>query len=823
VDPAQRPAFISWWDYGFYEVAVGGHPTVADNFQDGIPTAANFHTSTSEKEAVVVFSIRLLEGDEYFNNGELSENVVEVLRKYAGENNTEKIVKWLKNPMTSPSYGDPIGAEYDEETSKDYTVGQQYPWNAGYHDIVKFLTTNETVDLKNNITGIDLSDEEITCLYHDLQEATGFSIRYYGVEGYDRQIFNIFGFLSDKSILLVGAPEDDFIEILFNGKMYYPGTDDVEKEFVNEPLQTYLDLSDDEKRRTIVQNTPQRYKDAYFETMFYKTYIGPPKELEDGSKAEFDYQVPCINMKHFYAEYISDLSKFPYYNTGKGAVVIAKYYEGAYVNGTVTFNGDPVNAEVAAVSNLTYYGDLTVPIDHDKETTTNGNFSLIVGAGARLQIRRIYSEEIRPFVMKNVTFNGETGPETAPITDDDAMRKGTNYERMLNISIEPATLEGYIYLDNDDDGAYNKSVDTPLENVDVSVYDIAYALDPVATDITDESGFFNVSDLLPGYYLTRAEQNGFVLRDQLVELFEFDNYQNLSQSKHSAIEGKVFFEDETNTISDASVKLTYLRKDPAGILREEIFVDSKTTDANGEFAFPKMLLPGEYELNVTKEDKYRKVEQITLAENETLTHDISLEYTPATITGSATYNGNAVGAVDISFSSDESIENNTAVEQTVTSGEDGLYVVDLTPGNYNVIVGMEDEEILVYSFYDKLNVSVGEVSKSYNIPLSKNSVTVSGYTSFEGTNKVNITNIKFEPDYSVENNTAIYSKTVQSNEIGHYSLELSPGSYIVTVNHSFSENNQNYTYTFDGTLTIEENDIELGITYNIAMAKSETE
>ena len=58
-DPAMRPAFISWWDYGFYEVAIGGHPTVADNFQDGIPTAANFHTSTSEREAVAIFSIRL--------------------------------------------------------------------------------------------------------------------------------------------------------------------------------------------------------------------------------------------------------------------------------------------------------------------------------------------------------------------------------------------------------------------------------------------------------------------------------------------------------------------------------------------------------------------------------------------------------------------------------------------------------------------------------------------------------------------------------------------------------------------------------------------
>lgn len=820
-DPTQRPAFISWWDYGFYEVALGDHPTVADNFQDGIPAAANFHTSTSEREAVIVLSVRLLEGDIYFNDGKLTDEVASVLENYVGVNNTKKIKKWMENTKSSPSYGKPIGAEYDEKTSKEYRVGQQYSTNAYYHDIVDLLT-NESIDPETNET-IGLTDEEITWLYHDLQEATGFSVRYYGVEGYDRQIFNIFGFLSDKSLLLVNGIADDFIELFYEGyEVDQQGNKKPGSDFTK-PASEIINMSTEERRYMVFTGTREKYKDSYFETMFYKTYIGPVKELEDGSKAEFDWQIPCVDMKHFYTEYISDLTKFPYYNTGKGAVVIAKYYEGAYVNGTVTFLGEPVDAEVAVQKNLTYYGDVSFPIDHDVDTTTNGNFSLVVGAGARLQLRRTYPEDIRPFVMKNVTFDGETGSETAPITDDDAMRKGTNYERILNISIEPATVEGYIYIDNDDDGSYNKSVDTPLQDVNVSIYDISNALTPRAIDITNESGFYNASDLLPGFYLIRAEQNGFVINDQLVELFEPDNYYNISQMKHSAIEGNVFFEDESNTISDASVKLTYNRMDLLGDIEEEIFVNSTTTDTEGKFAFSKTLVPGEYELNITKENKYRKVEQITLNENETLYINVSLEFTPVTVAGYTTYNGDAVGEVDISFSPDESVENNTAIEQSVTSGEDGLYEIDLAPGSYNVIVEEEDEEILVYSFYDKLNVSVGEASKSYDISLSKNSVTVSGHTSFEGTNKGNVTNIKFEPDVSVVNNTAIYSRTVQSNEIGQYSLELSPGSYIVTVNHSFGENGQNYTYTFNGTLTIEEKDIKLGITYNIAMARSETE
>ncbi|MCK5637013.1 MAG: hypothetical protein KAH91_06275, partial [Thermoplasmatales archaeon] len=137
-DPAQRPAFISWWDYGFYEVALGGHPTVADNFQDGIPPAANFHTATSEEEAVAVWIVRLLEGNKHFNGG-LTDEVVDLLTKYMGDKNANNIVKWMTNEAVTPSAGKPIGAEYDEEVSKEYTEGQQYSINPVYHDIVGLL------------------------------------------------------------------------------------------------------------------------------------------------------------------------------------------------------------------------------------------------------------------------------------------------------------------------------------------------------------------------------------------------------------------------------------------------------------------------------------------------------------------------------------------------------------------------------------------------------------------------------------------------------------------------------------------------------------
>jgi len=418
----EKPAFISWWDYGFYEAAIGDHPTVADNFQDGIPPAANFHTSTSEKDAVIILTVRLLAGNVIENKGVLSEEVVQELENNLGINNSMNITYWIENPEESPSYNMQIGLEYDEELGKDYPVGQQWPMNAVYHDVV---------DLLSNI-----SDETVTMLYHDIQITTGKSIRYYGVEGYDKQIFNIFAFLSDKSLLLVSGgglfnPEDEFVNV----KYVTQSGQEISFEELNQ-------LTDQQLQQDPPVDTRQFFKDAYYDTMFYRTYIGITSE-QDGTISEPDYQLPCLNMKHFYAEYISP-PEYMYYQ-GKGAVVIAKYYAGAFINGSVSFNGEPVDVQVVVQKNITQYGT-EIPVDHDQNITTNGTFSVIAPAGnITLQIRRNVELGQNAFVLKNVTFNQFEKnvtfnqfdkSEYAIISDNEAMRMTDNYSRYVDISID---------------------------------------------------------------------------------------------------------------------------------------------------------------------------------------------------------------------------------------------------------------------------------------------------------------------------------------------------------------------------------------------------
>ncbi|RLF33989.1 MAG: hypothetical protein DRM98_01380, partial [Thermoplasmata archaeon] len=855
-DPVKRPAFISWWDYGFYEVALGDHPTVADNFQDGIPPAANFHTATSEKEAIVVWIVRLLGGDLENNNGKISAGVKQVLEKYLGVNNTAKVVKWMENPKESPSYGKWIDEEFNKYIKKGagkgtLTVGVQWPENAVYHDVITLLVNDSN-------ESSSLSDEQLTRLYHDIQNVTGLSIRYYGVEGYDRQIFNIFAYLADKSLVLEGAPEDDFIEVLYNGYKINPFTKEKERDIQNEPLKDYLDLSDEEKRLIAVTGTSQRFKDPYFNTMFYKTYIGPYKE-EQGAKSIWDgVQHPCINMKHFYAEYISNMSNplLQYFTTGKAAVVIAKYYEGAFVNGTVLFNGRPINnSEVVVQKNLTYSNNFIAPIDHDKDViiadeNPSGSFSVLAGAGSRLLIRR-YPEIVSPkffsygFPLKIIDFNSTSDKNLSPITDDDAMRRSNNYERYLNITIEPGRISGYVYNNLDDNDTYNTSIDEPIKNANVYLWEVLKfdeqqfkqssngALKPLETSqypmvfTTNETGYYSSSDLLPGYYIIEVSADDYKYKSDLISIASGNTSYNVSKPKLAGLKGIIYYDKDLDgeytsgdEISGADVELIYKGET----------IKTTTTNNSGWYSFDS-LIPGkvggielnEYTVKVTTSE-YQASETIYPEENKTTTLNISLELIPVEVTGKAMFKGTPVSGVKVEFEPDESMDKNTAESNSATTDENGEFTIELKPGKYNYTASKTEGSTTIYSSaVQHLTLPQGETSHVLDdIILTKRSVNVTGTTIYKGETIDNVS-ITFFPDYEKENNTAGYAST-QSDETGAYTVELSPGFYKININKEETNvSGVNYTYSVSNetnTLTLTDDYIDTGYTFNIKLERT---
>jgi hypothetical protein len=571
----------------------------------------------------------------------------------------------------------------------------------------------------------NFSDEEITWLYHDIQEATGYSIRYYGVEGYDKQIFNIFGFLADKSLLLIAGqggsnPEDDYVVIKY---VTQSG-----QELTFEELES---LSDAQIRNDPPISTKEIFKDPYFDTMFYRTYIGL-SEGESGSKTEPQFQLPCFNMRHFYAEYISP-PEYQYYE-GKGAVVIAKYYAGAIVNGTIQFENNNIDSQVVVQRNITQYGT-SIPVDHDRNNTINGSFSVIAPEGnITIQIRRYPELNNFAFAMKNISFNKNDNSELRPITDDEAMRISEEYTRFVNISIDPANIKGHVYDNLDNVSDYNASIDNGIPNLSVSLIGIKsfnpdngepeeYDFDMYAELNTNETGYYSTTGLLPGYYqLIITDNDDFIISNTIIPLYEGNNWHNISNPKPGSLGGTVYFDQNKNNQYDSGEEMENTEVELFYSTNIDIkSVDSQIVDSSGRFFFTS-LVPGEYLLNATKTPGYEIETTVIVRENETTLINLSINYAKIKTNGKTIYDNDNVANISIEFVPNLSIMDNTALPLSVFSDKNGNYVANLNPGYYNVTVNQilnESGINVTYLFEDKLFIQIGEGTKIYDILMRK--------------------------------------------------------------------------------------------------------
>ncbi len=94
--PADRPAFVSWWDYGFQTLEQGDHPVMADNFQDGIYPAAQILMAQNESQIVSIFISRIL--DYYVANNDLNNATIDsIISQYLGAEAIKNIMNYELN------------------------------------------------------------------------------------------------------------------------------------------------------------------------------------------------------------------------------------------------------------------------------------------------------------------------------------------------------------------------------------------------------------------------------------------------------------------------------------------------------------------------------------------------------------------------------------------------------------------------------------------------------------------------------------------------------------------------------------------------------
>lgn len=360
-----KPAFISWWDYGFYEAAIGHHPTVADNYQVGLYAAGNFKLAKSEQEAVSVLIVRCIEGHKVHNDDMLTKEVRDVIKDYIVPTEKDnitcyphlKFIQYIDKPTSCPSYDELVAPEYGN------TVLRKRADNAVYQDCWKLMQ--------------NLSDEDITNFYKDIQEVTGYSIRYYGTEQYDTQIFGVFTFLTDRGTHGFMTHEDDYFVELYQDKN--SGT-----VYTLEQVELWTEADFEEKDLTPVTERKQ----AVYETLWYKTYYGYGEFPEN--------RLPTYGLKHFKLAYYS-----PY-------IVISKYYEGATITGNVTLQGQPYPGTIVYV--MDEYG-----IPHDScMVDYSGSYSLIAPAG-NLSLKVFVSEELQDLQYTNyISITEDEGRQVTP-------------------------------------------------------------------------------------------------------------------------------------------------------------------------------------------------------------------------------------------------------------------------------------------------------------------------------------------------------------------------------------------------------------------------
>jgi len=207
----QRPAFVSWWDYGFQTIDQGQHPSVANNFQQGIDPSGQFLLSQNESQAIAVLATTLLYGEQHASGLRYLPPALNQILAADGLNVIE-----LHNLLVN--------------TSSDYTLVVNHPErylpvnpssltndNAMYLAMAYFLATS-------------LSLNGVAKVYNDIQAYTGWTIRYamadsrlFPFSGTDTGIFYAPADLTGRIIDSAGMPETFFnLSVQGSDGNYYP-------------------------------------------------------------------------------------------------------------------------------------------------------------------------------------------------------------------------------------------------------------------------------------------------------------------------------------------------------------------------------------------------------------------------------------------------------------------------------------------------------------------------------------------------------------------------------------------------------------------------
>jgi dolichyl-diphosphooligosaccharide--protein glycosyltransferase len=736
-----RPAYLSWWDYGFEAVQEGKHPTVADNFQDGYEFAASFLMSENESDAVALLIVRLLESTDFNDSvkSALEANGVDADAVQDIMENPENYVQTVKdNPDVYGNFTDDLSAG-----------------NAKY----------AAARIEVSKAGL----ENMTSLYREMRETTGYDIGYVAVDSklfpfsaYNTGIFYAPAKLNDRVISDAGYPTD-----------YYT---------IKAVLSDYsvVEVADVTSSDTVL-GYQIYYTDLFYQTMLYRSFMGlSPSDVGatsqgipgiSGSMTSYD-AMPGYNLTHFrqvyrtayfnpyssdeVANHSSDSKAISYDEalylqeqidagaiTGtvdmsaaslQSGVVFLQYYDGAPLSGIATSNdGEPL-----AGIHVTVVDEYGIP-HQTVETAADGSYSVLL-----------------PFGNVSVVFSaGDLNGDTLIGSELDRLNYTVSYAQSMgledfsaqgNVALSASIVSGSVFWDLNGDGRYGTG-DEYISGAEVTLTNNETGFTATAT--SDANGSYSLIAVAGESNDLYATYNGHEFGRTTVTTVEGENANRNLAVKPATVTGTLSFLSG-GSAEGVVVSITDDETDE---------VTNTTTGSGGTFTFDR-LLPGNYTVDTA--DSNISAGSVAVSVTAGSTQSISLNVQSATqVTGTVTLDGVAQANVAVGF---------------VSAGRE-LFTTTDSSGNYRIT--LPQDTYTVYAI-----TSVGGTDEVAMTPLNANSDTATANLALSAGSV--ITGTVKNGDTAVGSAEVVYTRTsdgafltATTNSDGAYRLVLPNADYFV--------------------------------------------
>ncbi len=742
-EPIQdRPAYLSWWDYGFEAVQQGRHPTVADNFQDGYEFAGSFLMSENESDAVSLLIVRLLEGTDF--NG----SVMNALRANGVDADAVKDI--MQNP-----------ANYVQKVKDNPEVYGNFtddlsPGNAKY------------AAARVEISKAGMS--KMVSLYQDLREVTGHDIGYVAVDS------RLFPFSATSSNIFYAPAKlnDRVIDRATNAPTDYYSIKAVLSDY------SVVDVKDVGSMDRVL-GYQIYYTDLFYKTMLYRSFMGlSPSDVDatsqgipgiSGSMTKYD-AMPGYNLTHFRQVY-----RTAYFNpygsadvanhsrewkaisfdealylkqqidAGKmngtvdmsaaslqSGVTFLQYYDGAPLSGTATSNDGAPLARIQ-VTVVDEYG-----IPHDNvRTSADGSYSVLL-----------------PFGDVSVVFSaGDPKGDTLVGAELDRLNFTVSYAQAMgkeafsangDVVLPASVISGSVFWDMNGDGRFGTG-DEYISGAEVTMINNDTGFKATAT--TDANGSYSMTAVGGESNVLYATYKGHEFGRTTVTTVAGQAMNRNLAIKPATVSGTLSFVSG-GAAEGIGVSIT---DDKNGN------VTNATSGSGGTFTFDR-LLPGNYTVDTT--DYNISAGSVKVSVSAGSSKSVELRVRSATqVTGTVTLGGSPQANVAVGFIS-------ASREQFTTTDASGNYRITLPQG--------------VYTAY--AIVSVGGVDQVAMSPLNANSNTATVDLSMSAGSVV--TGTVKDGSTAAGSAKVVYTRTsdatfvtATTNSEGAYRLVLPNGDYFV--------------------------------------------